>query len=176
MPLPFIGLAALPWRLIGAGALALSVAAAVWWIPRHFKEIGRDEVRAEWNAQKAVDAANAAARMAEVSEDNRKRLEAAQADTIANESKLRQEIKNAQTARARLVDDLVAGRVRIRPFNDTSGNAPIPVTAGSCLDDATIAGLQQRVAGTLAIAKSCQAERDAAVDEVIDRTRAVNER
>lgn len=155
--------------------IALAISAALAY--SHFKayRTGAGKVQAQWTAAIERDKLAAARAKLAATERNHERQEAAQADTIANESKLRQEIKNAQTARARLVDDLVAGRVRIRPLNDAGGNATVSPSTCTGMDAGAITELQRRVAETMAIADSCQAERDAAVRETVVRTRAVNQ-
>ena len=174
--IPLIPLKAIPWRLIGVGALVAAGAVAAWWIPHHFREQGREEVRAQWKAANERDALEAGKRKLAVMERNQEKSDAVQSASIATESTLRKELQNAQTARSKLVDDLVAGRLRIRPFDGAGGNAGVQTPAAACLGDREAAGLRERVAQTVAIGTECTAEVTALRRELVDRTAAVNER
>ncbi len=136
---------------------------------------GGAKVRSEWAAQIASDEIRTASRLEEVSRDHAERLVAAQTASIENEIALKKELDNAQISRKKLVDDLVAGRVRIKPFIDNS-NPGISASPIACVGDNESAGLRERVARTVALGEECTAERDALRRELMSRQDIVNKK
>jgi Sec-independent protein translocase protein TatA len=173
---------ALPWGLIARVVAVAGLVTALVMGYTHLRESARDqgraEVRAQWRAQTDRDTVEQAKRAVAQMARNQEKFEAVQVASVATETQLKKELQHAQTARSALVDDLMAGRVRIRPFalEPAAGSAVPAPAASACVDEPALDGLRQRVAQTVALGAACTAERDAAIAEVKARTAAVNKK
>lgn len=145
----------IPIRFIVYAAIALAIAAGVAWFASEQRDFGRNEVRAEWNADKQRQANEALQDSVNNAKETQRRLDRQK----ANDDKQATEL---QVARA---DGVLAGRAaaRLRDKSDTLANT----AKRACGDTATV---EQRKAGASAVDLLAYMQRS-----IVERAQALGE-